>query len=62
MSDDENRRPVVDGWWEEYRCGCISETAKRKRDLLGYCPQHGADSRGAQKSIEWVRAAPTRPT
>jgi hypothetical protein len=31
------------GWFEEYRtCGCISETVKRKRDLLGYCAKHGS--------------------
>ncbi len=33
------------GWWEEYRCGCVSETVKRKKDLLGYCPKHGEDRR-----------------
>lgn len=32
-------RPV--GWWEDYRCGCVSPTSKAKRDLPGYCPKHG---------------------
>ena len=32
-------RPV--GWWEDYRCGCVSPTSKVKRDLPGYCPKHG---------------------
>lgn len=31
------------GWWEEYRCGCVSELVPRKRDLLGYCGTHGDD-------------------
>ena len=38
------RRPKLAGWWEEYRCGCVSKTVRRKKDLLGYCGQHG-DSR-----------------
>lgn len=31
-------------WTEEYRCGCVSESVDRKKDLLGYCGKHG-DSR-----------------
>ena len=32
------------GWYEEYqKCGCISGIAKRRKDLLGYCPKHGTD-------------------
>lgn len=34
------RRPKLLGWFEEYGCGCISETVKRRKDLLGYCGQH----------------------
>lgn len=34
------------GYFEEYRCGCTSETEKRRRDLPGYCGKHG-DSRRA---------------
>jgi hypothetical protein len=33
------------GFWEEYRCGCVSETVNRRRDLMGYCPKHGEDRR-----------------
>lgn len=39
------RRPKVKGWWEEYRCGCVSETVARKKDLLGYCGKHGENRR-----------------
>jgi hypothetical protein len=28
-------------WYEEYRCGCVSELVNRKSDLCGYCPKHG---------------------
>ncbi len=37
------------GWWEEYRCGCVSGTVKRKKDLPGYCPKHGEDRRHAHR-------------
>ena len=31
-------------WFEEYRkCGCVSDTVARKKDLPGYCPIHGND-------------------
>lgn len=33
------------GWFEEYACGCVSETVKTKRDLVGYCGTHGDDRR-----------------
>ena len=33
------------GWWEEYKCGCVSEIVKRKKDLPGYCGKHGEDAR-----------------
>ena len=33
------------GWFEEYRCGCVSETAMTRKDLLGYCGKHGDDRR-----------------
>lgn len=33
------------GWWEDYECGCVSKTVKRKKDLLGYCPVHGETRR-----------------
>lgn len=30
-------------WIQEYRCGC-SVTKKNKRDLLGYCADHGDEA------------------
>jgi len=39
----------VVGWWEEYRCGCVSRTVPHKKDLPGYCPRHGENSRGARR-------------
>ncbi|TXH41274.1 MAG: hypothetical protein E6Q97_37895 [Desulfurellales bacterium] len=31
-------------WFESYlKCGCVSDFADRKKDLLGYCPTHGTD-------------------
>jgi len=33
------------GWFEEYACGCVSEIVKYKKDLIGYCPDHGDDRR-----------------
>ena len=41
------------GWFAEYRCGCLSETEKRKKDVLEYCPKHGEDARHIH---------PTQPT
>lgn len=37
--------PRAKGWWEEYKCGCLSDVVARKADLLGYCPVHGYDAR-----------------
>ena len=31
------------GWFEHYKCGCVSKTSKFKKDLLGYCGKHGHD-------------------
>ena len=39
------------GWFEHYRCGCVSETFKRKRDLRGYCAIHGADRQEAPMPV-----------
>jgi len=36
-------------WFEEYRCGCVSEYVKYKKDLLGYCATHGENRRGAYR-------------
>lgn len=38
---------MADGWWEEYTCGCVSGTVRFKKDLLGYCAQHGNSTRHA---------------
>ena len=54
------KRPIIVGWWEEYRCGCVSEPVKLKRELLGYCPTHGDDSRGSEKDLRWVAAQKER--
>jgi len=32
------------GWCERYNCGCLTEV-KYKKDLLGYCPDHGLPSK-----------------
>ena len=40
------------GWWEEYRCGCISNTVRTKKELLGYCPKHGDDFRHQHKDYK----------
>ena len=40
------------GWWEEYSCGCTSDTVKRKRDLLGYCGKHGGDRKNIYPDIK----------
>lgn len=45
-------------WFEEYKCGCVSEVVKTKRELEGYCGKHGSDRRHIhradqpEKSIE----------
>lgn len=39
------------GWWEEYKCGCVSETVPRKKDLLGYCKHHGDDRRAIHREV-----------
>lgn len=44
------------GWWEEYRCGCVSETERYKKDLLGYCSKHGENRRYAYKDFEQPNA------
>jgi len=42
----------VIGWWEDYTCGCTSETVRYKKDLVGYCPAHGANRRYVYPEIE----------
>jgi hypothetical protein len=43
------------GWWEEYKCGCTSDTVKRKKDLLGYCKFHGEDRRHIHPDIVYPK-------
>ncbi len=45
------RRLVRRGWFEEYTCGCVSETVAKRRELLGYCAQHGADRKGVFREV-----------
>lgn len=37
------------GYFEEYECDCVSDTQKRRKNLLGYCAVHGADRRQVYK-------------
>ncbi len=30
---------------EEYMCGCCSPPVRGRKNLLGYCPKHGANRR-----------------
>ena len=39
------KRPALDGWFEEYRCGCVSEIVRFKKELVGYCGTHGDNRR-----------------
>ncbi len=47
------------GWYEEYRCGCVSDTVRRKRELLGYCGKHG-DERTARSPHRDLSTRETR--
>lgn len=38
-------------WSESYRCGCVSDKVDRKKDLVGYCGQHGEDRNGVFKHL-----------
>jgi hypothetical protein len=51
------KRPKVVGWWEGYKCGCVSDTVRLRRDLPGYCPTHGSDRRQIDKEVEWPEGA-----
>ena len=46
-------RATHQGWWEEYRCGCVSKTVRLKRDLVGYCGKHGNSARQVHPEIKW---------
>lgn len=47
-------KPRLIGYFEEYACGCVSDTEKRRKDLLGYCAIHGDDRRRVFK--HWARS------
>src|SRR4051812_13931549 len=47
---DMRKRQINVGWFEEYRCGCVSDVVKRKKDLPGCCGAHGDNWRGRFKS------------
>ena len=36
-------------YWEEYGCGCQSKQSS-KRDLAGYCGQHGMSTRAIYRA------------
>lgn len=56
MSEGQTKSMRLVGYWEEYRCGCVSETVRRKKDLLGYCNQHGDERRHVHPN--YVEAKP----
>lgn len=39
-------------WWEEYRCGCVSENVAERSLLVGYCGRHGESRRMVHREIE----------
>jgi hypothetical protein len=45
------------GWFEEYHCGCVSDTERFKKDLLGYCGKHGDNRRRAYPEYEQPNAS-----
>jgi hypothetical protein len=45
------RKDVKYDWWEEYACGCVSPTVSSRKNLLGYCPKHGANRRVIYKNM-----------
>lgn len=47
-------RPRVRGYFEDYACGCVSEIVRYKKDLLGYCGQHGDSRRYVWPDVEWL--------
>lgn len=44
-------------YFEEYRCGCVSDLVTRRKDLLGYCQKHGE----SRKYVHRI-APPRTPT
>ncbi len=48
---EEFRLKIV-GWWEDYKCGCFSDTVKVKSDLPHYCSKHGYSSNNVYPELE----------
>lgn len=36
---------TIRAYFEDYKCGCVSGYVERKKDLRGYCGQHGQSRR-----------------
>jgi len=51
MAEEINRSKLI-GWFEEYKCGCVSPTVRQKKDLLGYCPKHGSCRRNVHPELK----------
>jgi hypothetical protein len=51
--EEMRTQPKVQGYFEDYRCGCVSETARYKKDLLGYCSIHGEGRRQIWPDVEF---------
>lgn len=56
----------MNGWFEEYGCGCMSNVVRRKADLLGYCGKHGDSRRNLYRDtpdyIDLVKRTPPEST
>lgn len=50
----EGEAGMTHGWFEEYSCGCTSETVSVKKDLTGYCGRHGGDRRGVFRQANGI--------
>ena len=50
-------------WFEVYRCGCVSRSARSKSALLGYCSQYGEDRNQLfrDNALVWRQGDDTRP-
>lgn len=47
-------------YFEEYTCGCVSNNAKTRSDLLGYCAVHGNDRRKVFIDAKASKATPRK--
>jgi len=50
----------ITGYFEHYKCGCVSKTVKYKKDLLGYCGVHGADLKMIYPVVKTIAATTQR--